>query len=71
MAAPVPFSVTGVPLQTVVAGAATEETAGNGLTVTVMVAVFVQPLKSVPVTVYVCVAAATNATPFVIPPLHV
>jgi hypothetical protein len=37
----------------------------------VVVAVFVQPLASVPVTVYVVVDAGVNATPFVTPPLHV
>lgn len=69
--APVPLSVTAVPLHTVVAGAAVELTVGNGFTVTVMVAVFVQPVNPVPVTVYVVVASGTNATPFVTPPVHV
>lgn len=49
--APVPLSVTAVPLQTVVPGDAVEETTGSGFTVTVIVAVFVQPEEAVPVTV--------------------
>lgn len=49
--APVPFSVMLVPAQTVVPGVAVDETVGNGLTVMVVVAVFVHPFASVPVTV--------------------
>jgi hypothetical protein len=69
--APVPFSVTAVPLHTVVPGDAVEDTAGNGFTTTVIVAVFVHPLKSDPVTVYVAVDAGTNPTPSVTLQHHV
>ena len=44
---------------------------GSGLTVTSLVAVFVQPLTSVPVTVYVSVPAGTNEVPLVAPPVQV
>ena len=68
--APVPFSVTDVPAQTADAGDVVEETVGVGFTVIVVVAVFVQPFTSVPVTVYVLVVTALNATAFVTPPVH-
>ena len=69
--APVPDNVTIVPWHTVVDGAAVEETVGSGLTVIVTVALFVQPLPSVPVTTYEVVDAGVNGTPSVIPPVHV
>ena len=68
--APVPFSVTIVPVHTVVPGEAVEDTVGNGFTVMVMVFVFTQPFPSVPVTVYVVVVEAVNGTLFVTPPVH-
>jgi hypothetical protein len=68
--APVPLSVTEDPVQTVVDGAAVNETVGRGFTVTVIVFVPVQPARSVPVTVYVCVDAGVNGTPSVTPPVH-
>ena len=40
-------------------------------TVTVTFAEFVHPLRSAPVTVYVCVEEGVKATPSVTPPLHV
>ncbi|NBT62972.1 MAG: hypothetical protein EBT02_14510, partial [Planctomycetia bacterium] len=66
--APEPESVTNVPAQTVRSNPALVD--GKGLTVTVTWSVFVQPLASVPVTVYVVVIAAVvaftavKATPF-------
>ena len=41
---------------------------GKGLTVIVMLALFVQPFVSVPTTVYVFVAVGEKPTPFVIVP---
>lgn len=67
---PVPFSVTIVPVHTVDAGDAVEPIVGSGFTVTVMVAVLVQPEPFAPVTVYVVVENGMNATPSVMPPLH-
>src|SRR6476646_9874410 len=46
-------------------------TVGSGFTVIVVVAVFIQPLASVPVTVYVAVPAGVNATPSATPPVQV
>lgn len=43
---------------------------GDALTVTVLVAVLVQPFDDVPVTVYVVVVVGVNAIPFVMPPDH-
>ena len=67
--APLPFSVTAVPAQTVWLGPPL--TLGNGLTVTVTCEVLFQlpkqPLELVPVTVYVCVDIGMNGTPLVIP----
>lgn len=60
-----------VPAHTVEEGDTADVIDGAGFTVIVLMAVFVQPFTSVPVTVYVCVDAAVNATPFVTPPLHV
>jgi hypothetical protein len=53
--APLPVSVTRLPLQIVVA-VLLAVTGGSGFTVTVTLLVFVQPFASVPVTVYVVVA---------------
>ena len=46
-------------------------TTGNGFTVTILVAVLLQPLLLVPVTVYVAVTVGENATPLVTPPVQV
>ena len=46
-------------------------TVGNAFTVIILLAVFTQPLASVPVTVYVVVVVGANAVPLVTPPLHV
>ena len=67
--APLPDKVTDDPVHTVDELAVTV-TVGNGFTVIVFVAVFVQPFPFVPVTVYVVVDVATNPIPFVIPPDH-
>lgn len=61
VAAPLPVSSTGEPEQTVVKSA-DALTVGTGRTVTGTVAVFVQPLASVPVTVYVMDDAGTSVT---------
>ena len=68
MDAPDPLRVTDVPEHTVVDAVAV--TVGSGFTVTVVVAVLVQPLAAVPVTVYVAVDAGTKARPLVIPPVQ-
>ena len=70
MFAPVPFNVTDPPEQMVVTEAF-EPTMGLGFTVIVCVDVFVQPFKSVPVTVKVEVVVGINATPLLTPLLHV
>ena len=69
MDAPDPLRVTEAPAQTVVDAVAV--TLGNAFTVMVVVAVLIQPLAAVPVTVYVAVDAGTKETPLVTPPVQV
>lgn len=61
-----PVKITEPPEQTVVAEAF-EPTDGIGFTTIVRVEVFVQPFKSVPVTVKVVVVVGINATPLLTP----
>ena len=69
-AAPLPLSVTLLPLQIFAEGDALAPTTGCGFTVTVIVEVPVQPFTSVPVTVYVAVEGGTKEIPSITPPLH-
>ena len=69
MDAPVPLKITDDPIHIIVDGVVV--TVGNAFTVTVVVAILVQPFASVPVTVYVAVVAGTKETPSVIPPVQV
>jgi hypothetical protein len=68
--APLPLSVTFIPAHTTV-DVALIVMAGKGFKVIVFDAVFVQPLPSVPVTVYVAVVVGINATPSLTPLVHV
>ena len=68
--APVPDKATMLPPQILVA-VAVAPTFGKAFTVTVIVAVFVQPFEPVPVTVYVAVAVGINDVPFVTLLFHV
>ena len=66
--APIPVKVVLFPLQIVVLP--NTVIAGKVLTVIPMVALFLQPFASVPVTVYVREESGVNATALVTPPLH-
>jgi hypothetical protein len=70
VAAPLPLTTEVFPKQILVAEAVAL-TVGSSLPVTSMLAVFVQPLPSVPVTVYVVVPfVAVNAVPLLMLPLQ-
>ena len=59
--APAPVSVTLPPAQ-ITADELVAVTIGRAFTVTIVIAVSIQPLASVPVTIYVAVAGGTKAT---------